>query len=72
MSGGLAWAIARAMEFYSQDVHTRGTQIGRIMTESKARFNHAVTAQAYIDIYQQMLNRSLVDEVVAKETGNSL
>lgn len=62
-SSGLAWAIDRAMDFYQLDVHTRGTQIGRIMEESKKRFNHAVTAQAYIDIYQQMLHRPLVDEV---------
>lgn len=65
-SGGLAWAIDQAMEFYRLDVHTRGTQIGRIMTESKKRFNHAVTAQAYIDIYQQMLHRPLVDSVFEK------
>jgi ADP-glucose type glycogen/starch synthase len=65
-SGGLAWAIDRAMDFHRLDVHTRGTQIGRIMEESKARFNHAVTAQGYIDIYQQMLHRPLVDEVFEK------
>ncbi|MBT8042867.1 MAG: hypothetical protein KJN98_06825, partial [Pontiella sp.] len=65
-SGGLAWAIDNAMAFYSLDVHTRGTQVGRIMQESKKRFNHAVTAQAYIDIYQQMLHRPLVDEVFEK------
>jgi len=65
-SGGLAWAIDRAMEFYANDIHTRGTQVGRIMQESKARFNHSVTAQQYIDIYQQMLHRPLVDEVFYK------
>ena len=63
---GLAWAIDQAMDFHRLDVHTRSTQIGRIMKESKKRFNHAVTAQAYIDIYQQMLNRPLVDEVFEK------
>ena len=62
-SGGLAWAIDQAMEFHSLDEHTRGTHVGRVMAESKERFNHAVTAQAYIDIYQQMLQRPLVDEV---------
>jgi len=67
-SGGLAWAIDQAMEFYSLDLHTRGTQIGRVMAESKARFNHKVTAQAYIDIYEQMLHRPLVDEVFEKST----
>jgi starch synthase len=65
-SAGLAWAIDKAMEFFRLDEHTRGTHIGRVMTESKQRFNHAVTAQAYIDIYQQMLNRPLVDEVFEK------
>ena len=65
-AGGLEWAIDQAMEFYSLDIHTRGVQIGRVMTESKERFNHTVTAQAYIDIYEQMLNRPLVDEVFEK------
>jgi ADP-glucose type glycogen/starch synthase len=65
-SDGLAWAIGRAMDFYRLDAQTRSTQIGRIMKESKQRFNHAVTAQAYIDIYQQMLHRPLVDEVFEK------
>jgi ADP-glucose type glycogen/starch synthase len=65
-AGGLAWAFEQAMAFYRLDSHTRGTQIGRIMQESKDRFNHAVTAQEYIDIYQQMLNRPLVDEVFEK------
>ncbi|HEY5653064.1 MAG TPA: glycogen/starch synthase [Pontiella sp.] len=65
-SNGLAWAIDQAMEFYNLDVHTRGTHIGRIMQESNDRFNHEVTAQAYIDIYQKMLHRPLVDEVFEK------
>ncbi|MEN7973471.1 MAG: glycogen/starch synthase [Verrucomicrobiota bacterium] len=65
-SGGLAWAIDQAMEFHRLDKHTHGTQVGRIMEESKQRFNHKVTAQAYIDIYQQMLNRPLVDEIFEK------
>ncbi len=70
-SGGLSWAIDQAMEFYGMDVHTRGLQIGRIMAESKKRFNHKVTAQAYIDIYEQMLHRPLVDEVFDKSNkGN--
>lgn len=67
-SGGLAWAIDRAMAFYRLDVHTRSAHVARIMRESKERFNHAVTAQAYIDIYQQMLHRPLVDEVFEKTT----
>ena len=54
------------MDFYRLDEQTRSTQISRIMEESKKRFNHAVTAQSYIDIYQLMLNRPLVDEVFEK------
>ena len=65
-ANGLAWAIDRAMDFYRLDVQTRSAHVERIMQESKERFNHAVTAQAYIDIYQQMLNRPLVDEVFEK------
>ncbi|MBN2686225.1 MAG: glycogen/starch synthase [Pontiellaceae bacterium] len=65
-SGGLEWAIDQAMAFYQQDLHTRGTQIGRVMAESKVRFSHKVTAQAYIDIYEQMLQRPLIDEVFDK------
>ncbi len=61
--GGLEWAIDQAMAFHALDEHTRGTHVGRVMKESKERFNHAVTAQAYIDIYQEMLHRPLVDEV---------
>ncbi len=67
-AGGLEWAIDQAMEFHSLDLHTRGTQIGRVMAESKERFNHKVTAQAYIDIYEQMLKRPLVDEVFENST----
>ena len=65
-SEGLAWAIDQAMEFYSLDAHTRSTHISRVMQEGKERFNHKVTAQAYIDIYQKMLQRPLVDEVFEK------
>ena len=65
-AAGLEWAMDRAMEFYRLDLHARGLQIGRVMQESKARFNHAVTAQSYIDIYEQMLNRPLIDEVFDK------
>lgn len=67
-SGGLAWAIDRAMDFHRLDADTRRSQIARIMDESSRRFNHAVTAQAYIDIYQEMLHRPLVDEVFDKAT----
>lgn len=65
-SGGLSWAMDQAMDFYRLDSQTRRTQVERIMQESKERFSHSVTAQEYINIYQQMLNRPLVDEVFEK------
>ncbi|MEA2068305.1 MAG: glycogen/starch synthase, partial [Verrucomicrobiota bacterium] len=71
-AAGLDWAIDQAMDFYRLDEHTRGTHVGRIMQESKEHFNHGVTAKAYIDIYQKMLNRPLVDEVFEKANQDGL
>lgn len=58
---GLFWAIDMAMEFWSQPVEVRNREIARVMRESKARFNHKQTAQAYIDLYERMLHRKLVE-----------
>ncbi len=62
-TGGLRWAIDQAMAFYQLPAPVKEAQIGRIMRESAARFNHAVTAQNYIDIYESMLQRPLVNEI---------
>jgi len=59
-SGGLSWAIDQAMQFYMTSPGIKKRQIRRIMTESAAKFNHHVTAQKYIDIYEKMLRRPLV------------
>jgi starch synthase/alpha-amylase len=59
-SGGLFWAIDQAMQFHMMSPGTKKRQIRRIMTESAAKFNHQVTAQQYIDIYEKMLQRPLV------------
>ena len=59
-SGGLSWAIDQAMKFYMTSPGIKKRQIRRIMTESAAKFNHQVTAQQYIDIYEKMLRRPLV------------
>ena len=59
-SGGLSWAIDQAMQFYMMSPGIKKRQIRRIMTESVATFNHRVTAQQYIDIYEKMLRRPLV------------
>ena len=60
-SGGLSWAIDQAMEFYMMPSNQRERQIRRIMIESAATFNHQVTAQQYIDLYEKMLRRPLVN-----------
>jgi glycogen synthase len=59
-SGGLFWAIKEAMRFYDLPQKVKQQQIERIMTQSAATFNHAVTARRYIDLYEKMLKRPLV------------
>lgn len=59
-SQGLRWAIDQAMAFYNLPPHIRTPQIQRIMKESKSTFNHTITADAYIKIYEQMLERPLI------------
>ncbi len=60
-SGGLFWAVDQAMNFYSLPSRVKARQIERIMKESAASFNHAVTARNYISLYEKMLQRPLVD-----------
>jgi ADP-glucose type glycogen/starch synthase len=57
---GLRWAVAEAMAFHRLPTETKAAQIARVMRESRGRFNHDVTAKAYIDIYERMLQRPLV------------
>jgi starch synthase len=59
-SGGLFWAIQEAMKFYKLPVKIKARQIERIMKESAACFNHDVTAQQYIELYEKMLQRPLI------------
>jgi starch synthase/alpha-amylase len=61
-STGLRWAIDQAMAFYHEPADVRRRETARIMRESMSRFNHAVTARHYIDIYENMLKRPLVTE----------
>ena len=58
----LAWAIDKALEFYEQPLEVRIRETARIMEESEQRFNHDVTARAYIRIYEEMLQCPLVVE----------
>jgi starch synthase/alpha-amylase len=57
---GLQWATAEAMRFFNQPQAVRAAQVARIMAQSAATFNHAVTAQNYIDLYEKMLERPLI------------
>ncbi len=59
-SAGLKWAVDRAMDFYSLDSETRSAHIRRVMKDARERFNHSVSAKQYIDIYERMLRRPLV------------
>ncbi len=58
---GLSWAIDQAMNFYMLPIKEKVQQINRIMLQSACRFNHRVTAQHYIDLYEKMLQRPLIN-----------
>ena len=60
-SGGFLWAINEAMNFYNRPPNEKAKQLRRIMKEGKTRFNHSVTAKDYIDLYERMLQRPLVN-----------
>jgi ADP-glucose type glycogen/starch synthase len=57
---GLRWALGEAVRFHRLPAETKAAQVARVMRESRERFNHDVTAKAYIDIYERMLQRPLV------------
>jgi starch synthase/alpha-amylase len=61
-SQGLFWAIEQAMDFYCLPPDVREVQLKRVMKEGKSQFNHRVTAQQYIGLYETMLQRPLVNK----------
>lgn len=61
-SGGLRWAVDRAMEFYRQPEDVKERYMARIMNQSRDSFNHEVTARRYFDVYEEMLHRPLVKD----------
>jgi ADP-glucose type glycogen/starch synthase len=65
-TGGLAWAIDRAMEFHALPRAIREREIRRVMSQSRTNFNHAEVARNYIRIYEDMLARPLVDRELNK------
>jgi starch synthase len=57
---GLRWAVDEALRFYSAPAEVRSEHIERIMLDGRERFNHDACAQAYIKIYEDMLERPLL------------
>ncbi len=60
-SEGLRWAIDQAMAFHALPAEIREREIRRIMVESTREFSHHEVARRYIEIYEQMLERPLVE-----------
>ncbi|MFP4445037.1 MAG: glycogen synthase [Desulfosudaceae bacterium] len=58
---GFSWAIDQAIYFHNRPYQEKQVQITRIMKESRASFNHTVTARHYIDLYEKMLQRPFVN-----------
>ena len=69
---GLWWAVQQAMIFYNLPPATRKKQIQRIMTESATNFTHAATARQYIQLYEKMLKRPLINGSVEPECSTDL
>lgn len=61
-SSGLRWAIDRALEFYALPEEVREREIRRVMGESKREFNHGQVARRYMDRYEAMLARPLMND----------
>ena len=59
---GLSWAIDQAIEFYSLPPDVKNKEITRVMRQGKAAFNHSITARKYMDLYERMLERPLIND----------
>lgn len=59
-ANGLLWAIDQAMAFYCLPAQLKEKQIIRIMRQSAEAFNHSVTSDHYIKLYEKMVSRPLV------------
>jgi len=64
---GLRWAIDQAMKFFALPVEVRAAEVGRIMRESLREFSHKEVARRYIEIYEAMLARPLVEKEAGEE-----
>jgi glycogen synthase len=61
-AGGLRWAVDQALAFHKLPAKVKNPQIARVMQDAAQRFTHSVTAQGYIDIYEAMLQRPLINK----------
>ena len=68
-SGGLFWAMDRAMDFFMSPQDVRERETARIMRESLSRFNHRECAREYISLYEKMLDRPLVRRGGSRNDG---
>lgn len=60
-SEALRWAIDRAMDFHALPAEVRERELARVMNESAREFSHKEVARRYIEIYEDMLERPLVE-----------
>jgi starch synthase len=60
-SNGLRWAVDRAMDFHRSSADDRNREIRRVMRESKHEFSHDQVARQYIERYESMLARPLME-----------
>ncbi len=58
-SNALDWAIQCAMDFYQIPPAIKHAEIDRVMREATTRFTHQQTANNYINLYEEMLGKTL-------------
>lgn len=58
---GLRWAIDQAIAFYRLPYDVKEPNIARVMAQSAVAFTHTATARQYISLYEEMLERPLVN-----------
>ena len=67
--GALRWAIDRAIGFFTMPWEIREREIRRIMWESKHEFSHDQVARQYMERYESMLDRPLIEDSPPTEPG---
>ena len=60
-AGGLFWAIKEAVHFHFMPQDIKEQQIKRVMEHAARTFTHEVTARHYIRLYEEMLQRPLIN-----------